>query len=491
MEIKFEIIDLLLVSPAIALFLASLIPLTIKILRGNQEQNSVATMIYSLIGIVAAVGLVYATQDVKKTAFMNALVFDGVSSLSALIVLGITAFSLFFARENLATVGRQFSEFVFLLLNAAIGMLIIAWSNDLMMLFIGIEYLSLALYILIALSNEARLSKEAAFKYFILGSFASAVLLYGIAFIYGATGTTYLNEVTQMIPDVLGKSKLLLVGFFMLTAGLCFKVAIFPFHAWAPDVYQGAPTPVTAFMATGVKAVLFAAFLRVVATEALLADRMQSFVSVLEWLAVFTMVAGNIAAIVQNNLKRLLAYSGIAHSGYALIGVIASGISGENTLGASSVMFYILGYSLMTLGAFGVVCLFEKKEDSIVDVDDLRGMGRRHPWIAFCFSIFMLSLAGIPPTVGFFGKFFIFSAAVNQGLFWLAFWGVISSVISVYYYLRPLVVMYMRDEEGAEVQPSQQLSGLAVSLAAILVLVTGLAANPFYKHVIQSVASLF
>ncbi len=491
MEINFQLIDLLLVSPAIALFLASLVPLLMKVVRGNHEQNPFATICYALMGVVVATGLTIANIGVNKLAFADALVFDGISHWSSLIVLMVTGLSLFYARENLATNNRLFSEFVFLLLNSAAGMMIVAWSNDLMSLFIGIEIMSLCLYILIALSTETRLSKEAAFKYFVLGSFGSAILLYGVAFIYGTVGSTYMNDIREVAADLAGTNRLFLLGFVFLTIGLCFKVSIAPFHAWTPDVYQGAATPLTGFMATGVKVVTLAFFLRLMATEALITEKAFQFVDVLQWLAVLTILLGNIAAIMQSNLKRMLAYSSIAHSGYVLIGLIAAGVGGSAALGASGVIFYIFAYSIMTIGAFGVVSLLEKDENGWVSVEDLRGLANRNPWLALAFTVFLLSLAGIPPMIGFFGKFFLFSAAVKQGFMWMAVWGVIGSVISVYYYLRPIVVMYMSEEAGLSPVPNRTLSYIAIMGTAILTIVFGILSDPFYQFVTASVASLF
>lgn len=491
MEVKFSMLDLLLVSPAIALLVASLIPITIKVFRGNREQNPFATIIWAFIGLLTSAGLAILTYDVSSSAFSNALVFDGISTLSNLLIIFVTGFTLLYARESLSTCGHQFSEFVFLMLNAAIGMMILAWSNDLIVTFIGIELMSLALYIMIAMSLETKLSKEAAFKYFVLGSFASAIFLYGVSFIFGTAGTTYMNEIAQIAVELISSNRLFLFGVALLVIGLGFKVAIVPFHAWTPDVYEGSPTPVTGFMATGVKIVIFAAFLRFIGTEVLLGEQASSLVVCMQWLAVFTMLVGNIAAIMQNNFKRMLAYSSIAHSGYAFVGVIAAGISGEPILGASGTMFYIFAYTIMTIGAFGVVCLFENREDASIQMSDLKGLASRSPWVALCLTLFMLSLAGIPPTVGFFGKFFIFSGALKQGLYWLVIWGVINSVISVYYYLKPVVYMYMHDEDGARVQKRYQLTHLSIGLTAILVVVTGLAADPFYRYIYKSVSGLF
>ena len=493
MAVNFSVVDLILVSPALALFLVSLIPLSLKAFRGNREPRSMTIVLYSFIGLVAAAGLAISNYGVNQTAFEKALVFDGLSSWATILIVVSTAFGILFAKENVATSTRQFGELVFLMLNAAVGMMLVAWSNDLIILFSGIEVMSLCLYLAIALSMEERLSKEAAFKYFVLGSFASAIFLYGVAFIFGTTGGTYLLEISEIGAELISTNRLFLFGIVMLIVGLGFKVSIFPFHAWTPDVYQGSSTPVTGFMAAGVKVAVFVAFLRVMSTQILSGDRADDLVEALQWLAVFTMLAGNIAAILQENIKRMLAYSSIAHSGYVLMGVLAAGVGEMGHLGASSVLFYVLGYAVMTLGSFGIVSLFEKDEKSEIKVGDLKGLGSRHPWLSLCLAIFLLSLAGIPPTVGFFGKFFIFSAAVKQGFFWLAIWGVISSAISVYYYLRPIVYMYMTEAgtEPLNAPIGRQFSRMAVLVCAVAVLVTGLFSNPFYDLIRKSIVGLF
>jgi NADH-quinone oxidoreductase subunit N len=268
----------------------------------------------------------------------------------------------------------------------------------------------------------------------------------------------------------------------MLVVGFCFKVSIAPFHAWTPDVYQGAPTPHTAFMATAVKVVSFAAFLRLIATKSLVgSENLQDF---LQWLAVITMIVGNVAAVLQNNLKRMLAYSSVAHSGYLLVGLIATGVSNEMSFGASGVIFYLFAYSIMTLGAFAVVALIEKTENSNIAVDDLAGLAKRKPVIALCLTVFMLSLAGIPPTLGFFGKFYLFTAAIGEGLIWLALWGVLNSVISVYYYLRPVVVMYMREGDGAEDSPLVRVpTRIAIMVSAAAIVVLGIVSGPLFSAI--------
>jgi len=491
MESGFELVDILLVSPAIAVFIASLIPLTIKVFRGNNEPNTFATMMWAFIGLIAAAALSISSFGVEKTAFNKALIFDGLSSWSTLIVLLLTAFSLLFARESKATNSKQFSEFIFLLMNSAIGMMFLSWANDLIVTFIAIEIMSLCLYILIAMSHEEILSKEAAFKYFILGSFGSAILLYGISFIYGVAGTTYINELAKVGAELVATNRLFLIGVVLVLIGLCFKAGLAPFHAWTPDVYEGSPTAITGFMATGVKVVTFTALLRLVTTQFLNSDRSQDLVTVLQWIAVGSMLLGNIAAIKQDSLKRMLAYSRISHSGYALVGIIAAGFGDTGLAGASGTIFYIFSYTLITLGTFGFVSLFEKREDTILMISDLKGLSRRRPWMALAMAILLMSLAGIPPTVGFFGKFYIFASAISQGLFWLAIWGVISSVISVYYYLRPIVLMYMNDEDASEIVKTKSLTIFGVGVMASLTLLVGLFSDPFYQFVVKSVARMF
>ncbi|MGE0764373.1 MAG: NADH-quinone oxidoreductase subunit N [Bdellovibrionales bacterium] len=484
--VSFRWFDVLQLMPVICLVLASVIPLAIKVLTGNKEQNSFATLCYGLVGLVAAGGWLVAMGGTKNVAFEGALVFDGLSTLAGLLIVFVTGMALIYARENFSTNNHQFSEFVFLLLNSAAGMLLVSWSNDLIFFFVGLEMMSLCLYVLIAMSSEERLSKEAAFKYFLLGSFASAILLYGIAFVFGTSGTTSIPALAEQANQLMATNRLFMVGLVFLILGLCFKVSIFPLHAWTPDVYQGAPTPVTAFMATGAKTATFVLFLRVMTTDALAGEQAERFVDVLQWLAAFTILAGNIAAVMQNNLKRMLAYSSIAHSGYIMVGLVVAALGGTDPLGGSSVVFYLVAYSLMTVGAFGILSIFEKDEDASLKVEDLKGLAKRRPWLALCLTLFLLSMAGIPPTIGFFGKFFIFSAAVKAGLVWLAIWGVFGSVIGVYYYLRPIVYMYMADEEGAEVAEERYLSMGLVSIAAVLVVLLGIFSSPVYKAVLNA-----
>lgn len=480
--------DLLLVSPMIVLFLASLLPITIKVLRGNHEQPPVATLIQGVLGILTAIVLLMIVSGSGAEAFSGALVFDGVTKWLGGIMLAMGGVSLMLMYDNPATKGNQFSELTFLAMSSLTGMLILTSAADLLMVFIGLETMSLALYLMIAMSHEQRFSKEAAMKYFILGSFASAIFLYGISFIFGSVGSTYISKVVQMTPELIASSRLFVFGVTMVVMGFCFKVSIVPFHAWTPDVYQGAPTPLSAFMATAVKVVSFAAFLRVI--EARFMEGSQNLFYFLQWVAVITMVVGNVAAILQNNFKRMLAYSSVAHSGYVMVGIITTGVSDTLSFGASGVIFYLLSYALMTIGAFAVVSMIERDENSIIQIDDMAGYAKKRPGVALCLTIFLLSLAGIPPLLGFFGKFYLFAAAIREGLLWLALWGVLNSVISVYYYLRPIVVMYMREGEERELSDMTKISTkMAIFVSALLVVVLGVVSGPIFTAIEAALSS--
>jgi NADH-quinone oxidoreductase subunit N len=484
--------DILLISPMIVLFLFSLLPISIKVLRGNVEQSPTATIITSLIGIALAAGLLIifagTSQSLQSvpSAFNGQLVFDGLTQWMGLIALISSAGGMILMYENPATRGRQFSELIFLAMNSVVGMLIMVSAVDLITIFIGLELMSLPLYLMIAMSHEQKLSKEAAIKYFVLGSFASAIFLYGISFVFGSAGTVNVLDLMETSAILIKTNKVFMFGAAFIILGFCFKVSIVPFHAWTPDVYQGAATPITAFMATAVKAVSFAALLRFLATKPLVGS--ENLFTVMQWFAVITMTAGNMTALVQPNLKRMLAYSSISHSGYILVGAIAAGISQGSAFGAASIIFYLLSYSLMTFGAFAIVSLIEKNENSVVQTDDLAGFAKSQPILAMCLTVFMLSLAGIPPLIGFFGKFYLFSAAVSEGLLWLALWGVLNSVISVYYYLRPVVVMYMRDGDCDIADESHFGSTVTIIIAALLVIVLGLASGPLFQMIERSLS---
>ncbi len=476
--------DFLKISPIILLFLVSIIPLTLKVFNSNKEINPLVSLLISLGGIVSAAMLLFTFSGDHSTIFHKSMVFDGLTAWIGFIGMAVTAGALVLAYESLTTNKKQFSEYIFLVLSSCIGMLILIASVDLLLVFIGLELMSLCLYLMIAMSNEEKLAKESAFKYFILGSFASAILLYGIALIFGSTSTTFLADIMAQVPNLMATSRLFLFGVAFVVIGFCFKVSIVPFHSWTPDVYQGAPTPLTAYMATAVKAASFAAFIRFLSLKSL--DYSVSFLNLLQWLAVITMLIGNIAAIRQNDLKRMLAYSSVAHSGYLLVGVLAACISDTGHEAVTSIVFYLLSYAIMTFGALAVVSKFEKSENTVLSVNDLGGLASKHPYLAIALTIMMLSLAGIPPSVGFFGKFYLFTSALSEGLLWVVIWGVLNSVISVYYYLRPIVVMYMHESDNEYNLLPKNATQVTILITTILILSLGIVSDLLFKAIEKS-----
>jgi NADH-quinone oxidoreductase subunit N len=333
-----------------------------------------------------------------------------------------------------------------------------AASNELIIMFVGLEISSIASYILAGYLRDDRRANESALKYFLLGSFATAFLLYGVAWTYGLTGTTSLPEIRAALTGLESiRSELLVAAAAALMfVGFAFKISAWPFQIWAPDVYQGAPAPVAAFLSAGPKAAAFAILLRVYITAfEPISARWEPFV----WLsALFTMIIGNFAALTQSNIKRLLAYSSIAHAGYVLVAVTA-----HSQLGTAAAMFYLASYALMNIGAFTVVTHFSRKGERYVDVQDLAGLGVRQPVTAALFSIFLLSLIGVPLTGGFFGKFYVFKAALDGGLVWLTVLGLLNSAVAAYYYLRIIVVMYMH--EPGESTDTLTAPGVGVAVA--------------------------
>lgn len=487
--------DLIAVLPLICLVLASFVPILMKVLRKNREPKAISSFFVGMIGLLLASGLTFSmvhsllklSGKASIAVFNEMLVIDGMGLWISYLVYLLGAFGLMLSYDSAAVRGRQFAEYIFLFLNSLVGVVLVAWSNDLIITFIAIEFMSLTLYLLIATGQDKILSKEAAFKYFVLGSFAAAFFLFGISLVYGAVGSTALSEVVPSALELLSTSKIFVAGFTLVILGLAFKVSVFPFHSWTPDVYQGAATPVTTVMSTAVKAASFLAFLRLFAGSDLFRLESSTISQVLQWLAVLTMTAGNFAALQQSNLKRMLAYSSVAHSGYLMVGLIAAGFGSNFDSGATCLLFYIFSYSLMTVGTFALVSLFEKHADTHVSMNDLKGLGKKSPLIAFCFFILLISLAGVPPTLGFFGKLYLFSSALEQGLVWLVVWGVLNSVVSVYYYLRPVVYMFMSEGEESPYPGQKLMTSSALLFAAIVIIALGFASAPLLRVVQKSV----
>jgi NADH-quinone oxidoreductase subunit N len=505
------------IVPEIVLTLSALVVLLAGAFLGDNAQKRTLPALAILGAIATAFSttalwgkdLVFGAPDSAIYTADNFALFFKLLFLIALVITVLISRRFLSPREGDSHVVS--GEYYALLMFATVGMMMVAGARDLLVLFLGIETLSIALYILAGFARRRLASNEAALKYFLLGAFATGFLLYGIALMYFATGSTLLPAIAKFAaggttPATTGSfgSAAFYLSIAFLLIGLGFKAALVPFHQWTPDVYEGSPTPVAAFMATGAKAAAFAALLRV------LPDALGAAAVSAQWhhlvliMAVLTMTIGNVTAIAQKSLKRMLAYSSIAHAGYLLVGVLAAGSAARHAdlpgmieavaRAKGSVMFYLLIYTLMTLGAFAVLVYLENRrreqqlagdaasgdfdaEDPNLVVNDVRGLAAREPLAAAALTIFLLSLAGIPPTAGFFGKFSIFLEAMQQGLVGLLIVGVLNSVISVYYYLRPVWAMFSADETSASniVAGSDGAAALtttrSVSLGTVLAIV--------------------
>lgn len=380
-------------------------------------------------------------------------------------------------------------EYYALILFSGVGMIFMATAGNLILLFVALETMSIAVYALTGFHKDQLKSGEAALKYFLLGAFGSAFLLYGFAFIYGATGSLDIVKIGQFIKahPQMAHFKFLIAGLVLMTAGFGFKVSMVPFHMWTPDTYEGAPTSITGFMATGVKAAAFAALIRAVLVP--LAPMQASWIPIMWVAAVATMTVGNIIALAQENIKRMLAYSSIAHAGYILVGFVAG-----TAYAQAGMLFYLMAYAFMNLGAFGVVALLAKKGEEYNNISDFAGLGFKYPAMGVAMSVFLFSLAGIPPTGGFMGKFYIFTEALKDGYVWLVIIAGINSVVSIYYYLRVVVVMYFQPQPAENpitltASPSPAVV-LALTATTAAVLFMGILPSYFWALASHSVFSL-
>ena len=486
-------INFSLLLPELIVSVAGVLVMVIDALTRRQDQRWV-TGTLSLAGLgAAAASCFWLWNNAEGEAFNGMIVLDRMRLSFTLVFLLVSALTVLISMIWVEWERLPAGEFHSLLLFATVGMMLMGSGGDLVIIFLGLELLSIATYVMAGFRRTDLRSNESSMKYFILGSFSSAFLLYGIALIYGGTtlangtaGTTNLRELALRIgiEGGLAYPALLYAGAAMMLVGFAFKIATAPFHVWTPDVYEGAPTPVTAFMAAGPKAAGFAAFMRVflvgfpfIAATTHAAQLHGAWINALVVIAILTMTIGNVAALVQTNVKRMLAYSSIAHAGYALVGFIAAGQAtdaAKQSDAVAAVVFYLLAYAVMNLGAFSVVTLIARSGDRRTEIEDYNGIGFTAPALSFTLSLFLLSLIGIPLTGGFMGKVVVFGAALEQGFYALVVIGVLNSGISVYYYLRLIVVMFFRERPSAWHAPQVPVSiALAIIITTLAVFYLG------------------
>ncbi len=455
------------VLPEIILTLAGVLIMFLEAVLSDKNKGIFAPLsILALMG--AGIGAILAYGH-PGLAFQNMLVIDGFATFFRLLVIAVGILVVFSSVDYLKREHAPGGEYYALVLFSIAGQSVMASANELIMIFIGLEISSIASYILAGYLRADARNNESALKYFLLGSFATAFLLYGVAWIYGTTGSTNLTRIHEALAASNGPMGLATAAAALIFVGFAFKISAVPFQSWAPDVYQGAPAPVSAFLSVGPKAAAFAVLLRVFLTA--FGPITSAWMPLVWGVALATMTVGNLAAILQSNVKRLLAYSSIAHAGYVLVAVTAH--SGG---GSAAAMFYLAAYALTNVGAFAVVAYFSRKGEQFVAVDDFAGLAQRQPAMAAMLTIFLLSLIGVPLTGGFFGKFYIFKAALDAHLVWLTALGLLNSAVAAYYYLRLLVVMYFKEPgESTENLPAPGAAlRIAVYASALGVLLLGI-----------------
>lgn len=457
----FQTINLNVIMPEVILSVLGMALLLVNVFVPSKSKGYLAWL--SLLGIVGAGFAAVAGWGSNLTSFSGAVVLDNFATFFKVIFLVAAGLAVLISDQYMSREDCNHGELYPIILFTTVGMMLMAAGTDLMTIFLGLELMSISLYVLAGFNRTNLKSSEAGMKYFLLGAFSTGFLLYGMALLYGVSGSTRIEKIAAVVAQTGSSNTMLLIGMFLMLTGFLFKIAAAPFHMWTPDVYEGAPTPMTAFMSAGPKAAGFATLLRLLLV---VFPAMKAEWSDLLWiLAVLTMTVGNFTALRQDNIKRMLAYSSIAHAGYALVGLVAA-----NATGTTGILFYMLSYAFMNIGAFAVIVLVGKQGEPNGTVMDFAGLGVKRPLLAATMTLFLFSLAGMPPTAGFIGKFYLFSGAVQAGYIWLAIIGVLNSAASVYYYLRVIVYMYFKPGE-------QEFDWFTVSAPVALALVISAAGS--------------
>ena len=481
--------DLFLILPELLIIAAACIVLVLDPVLRPSDKDGLVWL--SLATLAVCMGLTASHMGVRETIFSGLVVIDTYAIFWKLLLYFVTGLTILLSYSYLKEERLYFGEYYGFILLSLCGMMVMVSAADLLTMYLGTELMSLSLYVMTGLKRSEPRSLEAAAKYFVLGAFSSGILLYGISLLYGATGSTKLPAIAEAIAGQGFSNPLLVFSTILLAVGFGFKLAVVPFHMWTPDVYQGAPTSVTAYMAVASKAASFGAFLRVFVEG--LGGLKTDWSAIFLLLCLATLVLGNLLALVQTNIKRMLAYSSIAHAGYALIGVVAAGRI-EHSSGIASVLLYIALYTFMTFGAFAIVAMLRKGGIEGEEIEDFTGLAKRHPLAALLMLVFMVSLAGIPPTAGFIGKLYVFRSAVEAGMSWLAAIALIFAAISAYYYLRIVMAMYMREPvDSASPAPQFVMSptlSIVLTCAVAGVVIFGIYPNPLVEFAMQAVSTL-
>ena len=445
------------------------------------------TALLAALGLLLSLGLTIYQAGWVSSGFNGMVIHDGFSSFLNILFLGSGLAGITIAFDYLRRMDIERGEYYILLLFSISGMMLMSQANDLIVVFLALELLSIPLYVLSGFARPRVESEEAALKYFLMGAFAGGFVVFGVALVFGATGTTNLGAIVNAISANTANMQLLTIGAALILVGMGFKVAVVPFHMWTPDVYQGAPSAVSAFMSVGAKAAGFAALLRIFITA--FPSLANEFTMVFWTISALTMFLGNVVAIAQGNIKRMLAYSSIAHAGFIMMALVPFGNATVNPDVVSASLFYLVAYAFTSFGAWAVVIALEKAEGGGLNLDDYAGLGRKYPLLAASMAVFMLSFTGVPPTLGFMGKFYLFRTVIEGGYLGLALIGVFTSLISAYYYLRVIVIMYMR--EGEPMARKEFWVRFTAAAAAILVVVLSLAAEPLLNLASKAVLTIF